>query len=92
MTIADLEYYAVRRLGLVSQSVDKLRPMLPRWRRQLLSLGFHEVPRYPFVGWAPWRVAQFENLMALWLKQAAKNDPSGAHALRNLTQTRAFKA
>jgi hypothetical protein len=37
-------------------------------------------------------VAQFDNLMALWLKQVAKNDPSGAHELRNLTRTRPFKA
>jgi hypothetical protein len=92
MTVLDLEHYAIRRLGLVTQSVDKLRPMLPRWRRRLEGLGFDEVPRFPYDGWTPWRVAQFDNLMALWLKQAAKNDPSGAHGLRNLTGTRQFKA
>lgn len=92
MTVADLEWYVVRRLGLVGQSVAELRRMLPRWRRRLLSLGFDEMPRYPFEAWAPYRVAQFDNLMALWIKQVAKNDPAGAHALRNLTHTRPFKA
>ena len=92
MTVADLEHYAFRRLGLVTQSVDNLRPKLPRWRRRLEGLGFAEVPQFPYQGWAPSRVAQFYNLMALWLKQAAKNDPSGAHGLRNLTRTRPFKA
>jgi hypothetical protein len=68
MTIWDLEWYAVRRLGLVAQSLDRLRRMLPRWRRRLEALGYVEVPRLPYDGWAPWRVAQFDNLMALWLK------------------------
>ena len=84
MTIEDLEGYAVSRMGLVTQSMERLRPMLPRWLRRLKAYGFREMPRSPYSGWSPYALALFDNLMALMLKQAAKNDPAGAHQLRNL--------
>ena len=85
MTVADLERYAIRRLGLVAQSVEQLRPKLPRWLRRLREeYGFESVPTYPYERWPIHRVALFDNLMALWLKQDARNDSKGAHNLRNL--------
>lgn len=84
MTADDLEWYAVRRLGLVAQSIERLRPTLPRWLRTLHAYGFRTMPRYPYDGWSPRAVALFDNLMAMMLKQEAKNDPAGAHHLRNL--------
>lgn len=84
MTVDDLERYAVRRFGLVAQSIERLRPKLPRWIRTLHAYGFRAMPRYPYDGWSPRAVALFDNVMAMMLKQDVKNDPEGAHRLRNL--------
>lgn len=85
MTVADLERYAIRRLGLVAQSIEALRPKFPRWLRRLRDeYGFEAVPRYPYEGWPPHRVALFDNVLAEMHKSAARVDPDGAHHLRNL--------
>ncbi len=85
MTVDDLEWYLRRRVGLVAQSVEKLRPKLPRWLRRLqLEYGFLSMPRYPYEGWTQHQVATFDNVMSLMLKEDKKNDSKGAHHLRNL--------
>lgn len=82
----DIEAY-MWRSGLVRQSVEAIRPLLPRAERWLRSLGVDAVPRRP--GQGP---ARAENLVNLFIRQAAKvRDPQVEHMLRNLTGIRPFK-
>lgn len=82
----DIEAYAWRS-GLVRQSVEALRPLLPRAERWLRSMGVQAVPSRP--GQGP---ARAENLVNLFIRQAAAvRDSQGEHALRNLTGIRPFK-
>ena len=75
------------RSGLVRQSIEAIRPLLPRGERWLQSLGIDAVPRRP--GQRP---ARAENLLNLFLRQAATvRDAEVEHGLRNLTGIRPFK-
>lgn len=76
--------------GLVSQSVERLRRVLPRWARRLRSLGYTTVPRLGYARWWSPEEVRAGNLINLWINQAANNQAM-AHSLRNLTGTRAYK-
>ena len=82
----DIEAY-MWRSGLVRQSVETIRPLLPRAERWLRSHGVGAVPRRP--GQGP---ARAENLLNLFIRQVAQvRDSQVEHALRNLTGIRPFK-
>lgn len=88
-----VDYWLVNFLifsGLVSQSVEKLRPVLPRWARRLRSLGFATVPDLRYAKWWSPMEVRAGNLINLWINQATGNQAM-AHGLRNLTCTRPYK-
>ncbi len=76
--------------GLTPQSIDRLRPVLPRWARHLQHAGFVAVPDLRYG--ATWSADDIRtsNRINLQLSQAAKNE-SVAHSLRNLTRVRPYK-
>jgi hypothetical protein len=87
----EIEQY-LWRSGLVRQSVDRLRPALPRWERLLRAEGVTSIPRLP-----PRSYSQAEshahNVLNLLIHQASLlRDKSGEHHLRNLTRIRPYKA
>jgi hypothetical protein len=84
MTVDDLDWYLLRRMGLVTQSRDRLRPKLGRWLKRLRAYGFEAMPRYPFDGWTPYRVALFGNLMIQMLEEDVRPSSQLAHQMRNL--------
>ena len=84
--IERLEHFAIMS-GLAPQSVDVIRPDLPRWVRYMKENGVTEIPDSPLTG-SPHGV----NLASMLIRQKAgfKGD-SIAHELRNLTGIRPWK-
>jgi hypothetical protein len=84
------------RSGYTPQSVESLRPVLPRWVRRLQARGIAEVPSLPVTeerSWDPVHAAS-DNELDLLMLQAAPDgagDEVLAHHLRNLTRVRDFK-
>jgi hypothetical protein len=79
--------------GLVGQSLDAIRPDLPRWLDYLHRRGVTNIPT------APWRAGPGDALAVNLLNQFAlqvspRTDAMArvmAHNLRNLTNTRLYK-
>lgn len=79
--------------GFAAQSLDAVRPDLPRWLDYLHQRGVTHIPT------APWRVGPADTLAVNLLSQLAlqaspRTDDvatSMAHNLRNLTNTRPYK-
>jgi hypothetical protein len=77
--------------GLTPQSIDSLRSDLPRWATHLRKAGCTPVPDLRcHASWSRDEI-RTSNIINLQLQQAAHNQ-SAAHALRNLTRVRPFKA
>ena len=76
--------------GCVSQSVERLRPELPRWERWLQKRGHAAVPDLRNARWWTWAEIRAGNDVNLLMNQAAGNQPMG-HMLRNLTGVRRYK-
>jgi len=76
--------------GCVSQSIERLRPELPRWERWLRQRGHTAVPDLRYARWWRWDEVRAGNDVNLLINQAAGNQPM-AHQLRNLTRVRPFK-
>jgi hypothetical protein len=80
--------------GLAGQSLDAVRPDLPRWLGYLHRRGVTHIPT------APWRAGPADTLAVnllcqLALQASPRTDDmatSMAHNLRNLTNTRPYKA
>ncbi len=89
--IEDLVRYLIRS-GWVYQSVETVRPELPRWVRRLRERGVTSVPNLADRDqWHRWEYTRACNEVNLLLSQAA-GDQATAHLLRNLTGVRPFKA
>ncbi len=79
------------RSGWVHQSVEKVRPELPRWERQLRLWGISAIPPLPSRSWSH-AESRAHNLLNLLMKQASQDrDKSFEHHLRNLTRIRPYK-
>lgn len=75
------------RSGWVAQSVDAVRPELPRWVLYLRKKGVTQVPNSPLTG-----EAHATNLLTLLARQGSKErDSTIEHELRNLTGVRPYK-
>lgn len=81
-----LEHFAIMS-GLAPQSVDAIRPDLPRWVWYMKKNGMTEIPDSPLAGHS-----HAVNMTSLLIRQKAgfKGD-SIAHELRNLTGIRPWK-
>ena len=89
MIDAIIEY--LYRSGYTPQSVESLRPDLPRWVRRLWARGIAEVPSLPVTEQRSWDPvdAAADNEHDLLMLQAAPDDARDevlAHHLRNLTR------
>ena len=79
--------------GLVGQSLDAIRPDLPRWLDHLRERGVTHIPT------EPWRAGPGDtlavNLLNQFVLQASPRKDAMArvmaHNLRNLTKTRPYK-
>jgi hypothetical protein len=89
MTVNDverLEHFAIMS-GLAPQSVDAIRPDLPRWVRYMKKNGMTEIPDSPLAGHS-----HAVNLANLLIRQKAGfKDDSIARELRNLVGIRPWK-
>jgi hypothetical protein len=89
MTVNDverLEHFAIMS-GLAPQSVDAIRPDLPRWVRYMKKNGVTEIPDSPVAG-----RSHAVNMASLLIRQKAGfKGGSIAHELRNLTGIRPWK-
>jgi hypothetical protein len=89
MTVNDverLEHFAIMS-GLAPQSVDAIRPDLPRWVRYMKKNGMTEIPDSPLAGHS-----HAVNMASLLIRQKAGfKGGSIAHELRNLTGIRPWK-
>ena len=84
------------RSGYTPQSVESLRPDLPRWVRRLRARGIAEAPSLPVTEERSWDAvdAAAHNELDLLMLQASPEgarDEALAHHLRNLTRVRGFK-
>ena len=76
--------------GLCVQSVEALRPALPRWRRQLLERGVLHIPRTPWSTDGCDTLAS--NMLSLLVRQAAlERNAAIEHNLRDLVGVRPYK-
>jgi hypothetical protein len=94
MIDAIIEY--LYRSGYTPQSVESLRPDLPRWVRRLQARGVGQVPSLPVTeerSWDPVDAAAHNELNLLMLQAASDHarNRALAHHLRNLTRVRGFK-
>ena len=94
MTDAIIDY--LYHSGYTPQSVESLRPDLPRWVRRLQARGIAEVVSLPVTEERSWDpiAAAADNELDLLMLQAAPDDARDealAHHLRNLTRVRDFK-
>jgi len=88
--IDDIIWY-LRRSGWVPQSVEAVRPDLPRWVRRLRSRGVTAVPALPSHGWSSENSRAHNELNLLMRQAAIVRDAALEHELRNLTGTRPYK-
>lgn len=80
------------RSGWVYQSVEKVRPDLPRWERQLRSWGVTAIPPLPSRSWSH-AESRAHNLLNLLMKQGSQvRDKSFEHYLRDLARIRPYKS
>ena len=82
----------MRRSGLAPQSVEAVRPDLPRWETQLRSWGVTAIPRLPSRSWSH-AESRAHNLLNLLIRQGSlERDKSFEHYLRNLSpEVRPYK-
>jgi hypothetical protein len=91
MTTASIEGFLVNS-GFAAQSLDAVRPDLPRWLRHLQERGVTDIPASP---WTSGPHALAANLISQQALQASpRKDPiakATAHHLRDVTETRPYK-
>lgn len=87
---ADIIKYMYRS-GWVFQSVEAVRPKLPRWERLLRTSGVTAIPTLPSRSWSA-ADSRAHNMLNLLMRQASKDrDKPLEHGLRNLTRVRPYK-
>ena len=81
------------RSGWVYQSVERVRPELGRWERQLRRWGVTAIPPLPSRSWSH-AESRAHNLLNLLMKQGSKErDKPFEHYLRNLSpEVRPYRA
>lgn len=90
MQLAIVEY--LQRSGCVPQSIERIRPELPRWERRLRARGVSEIPLLESRAWTSPVSARAHNELALLIRQASLARESAVeHQLRNLTGVRPYK-
>ena len=88
--VDDIERY-LWRSGWVRQSVEAVRPDLPRWANRLRGRGVTSIPQLPSRSWS-WQESRAHNELNLLMRQASSvRDASFEHGLRNLTGIRPYK-
>jgi hypothetical protein len=82
----------LRRSGLAHQSVEAVRPDLPRWERHLRSRGVTVIPHLPSRPWSPANSRAHNELTLLMMQAHRERDGSREHEHRNLTRIRPYKS
>jgi hypothetical protein len=89
--VEDIVEY-LRRSGWVQQSVEAVRPDLPRWERHLRSRCVDAIPALPSRSWSPANSRAHNELVLLMMQAHKDRDKSREHKHRNLTRIRPYKA
>jgi hypothetical protein len=88
--VEDIVEY-LRRSGWVQQSVEAVRPDLPRWERHLRSRGVNAIPALPSRSWSAANSRAHNELVLLMMQAKKDRDQAREHEHRNLTRVRPYK-